>query len=177
MPACLTNFERDVGGGASPILSAWPGRLARCGGQDRHGHKTAGDQQTAWSVPQSVGGGQGPDFGSGGGDHGDGRSTAQRMLTALRCRIRPIRSTGARWRRGASATRPGRCWSQVPCKIEATARTHPLTSMATSSAVSPPGSSRTARVIQSVVCGAAPLGVTDLPAATRNSDSARSTSA
>jgi hypothetical protein len=31
-----------AGFGASPILSAWPRRLARCGGQGRHGRQTAG---------------------------------------------------------------------------------------------------------------------------------------
>ncbi|MDZ4265061.1 MAG: beta-propeller fold lactonase family protein [Mycobacterium sp.] len=41
---CLTKFERVAGGGASPILSAWPGRLARCGRQDRHGCEAAGNQ-------------------------------------------------------------------------------------------------------------------------------------
>ena len=58
---------------ASPILSAWPGRLARCGRQDRYGCETAGNQQAAGPVPQGVKGGQGQDFGSGGGHHGDGR--------------------------------------------------------------------------------------------------------
>lgn len=48
---CLTEFEREAGGGASPILSAWPGRLARRGRQDRHGRETAGNEQTAVPRP------------------------------------------------------------------------------------------------------------------------------
>ena len=52
--ACLTKFERVAGGGASPILSAWPRRLARCGRQDRHDRETAGNQQAANPVPQGI---------------------------------------------------------------------------------------------------------------------------
>ena len=81
---CLTKFERVAGGGAWLLFDAWPGRLARCGRQDRHGGETAGSQQAAHPVLQGIEGGQEQDFGSGRGHHGDGPLHGAAVLTGPR---------------------------------------------------------------------------------------------
>jgi hypothetical protein len=69
MSACLNTFECVAGGGASSILSAWPGRLAQRKARSTC-RETAGNQQAANQVPQGIQGGQKQDSGSGGGHHG-----------------------------------------------------------------------------------------------------------
>jgi hypothetical protein len=84
MSACLTMFECVAGGGASSILSAWPGRLAQCGRQDRHAARRQVTNKLRTKCRKASKAGKSKILDPVVATTGMGRSTARRMPTGPR---------------------------------------------------------------------------------------------